>query len=201
MCFRTTDKNDRVMIFMDLANIEYGLKNNEGLENCLIDHEGLATILVDGRKVTGAMVFDTVFRFKKDRSEEEYLSDVGYKIMKGHMEDGKQKEVDVTLTVEMLMHAVNDHYDVAILMSGDRDFIPAISAVQTLGKKVEVVAYTGSTSREVISVSDKFIRMEKLPVIEYHAPDNRIHPDSETAEDFADVTGIIAEAAECQGAE
>jgi uncharacterized LabA/DUF88 family protein len=201
MCFRTTDKNDRVMIFMDLANIEYGLKNNEGLENCLIDHEGLATILIDGRKVAGAMVFDTVSRFKNDRSEEEYLSDVGYKIVKGHMEDGKQKEVDVTLAVEMLMHAVNDHYDVAILMSGDRDFIPVISAVQALGKKVEVVAYSDSTSREVVSVSDEFIRMEKLPVIEYHAPDNTVHPDSETADDFVDVTGIIAEAAECQGAE
>lgn len=201
MCFRTTDKNDRVMIFMDLANIEYGLKNHEGLENCLIDQESLATILVDGRKVAGAMVFDTIPRFKKNRSEEEYLSEIGYKIMKGHLEDGKQKEVDVALAVEMLMHAIDDHYDVAILMSGDRDFIPVISRVQALGKKVEVVAYSESASREVISVSDKFVRMEKLPVIEYYAPDDAVLPDSGTTDDFADVTGIIAEAAEYQGAE
>ena len=126
MCFRTTDKNDRVMIFMDLANIEYGLRNNEGLENCLIDHETLATTLADGRKIIGAMAFDTRQRFKSNRSEEDYLSEIGYKIVKGHIEDGKQKEVDMSLGVEMLMHAFRDHYDVAILMSGDRDFIPAI---------------------------------------------------------------------------
>lgn len=201
MCFRTTDKNDRVMIFMDLANIEYGLRNNEGLENCLIDHETLATTLADGRKIIGAMAFDTRQRFKSNRSEEDYLSEIGYKIVKGHIEDGKQKEVDMSLGVEMLMHAFRDHYDVAILMSGDRDFIPSICAVQDLGKKVEVAAFSNSTSREVISVSDKFVKMEKLPVVEYYPADDAVLPDSGSTEDFIDVSEAVKETEECQGAE
>jgi uncharacterized LabA/DUF88 family protein len=206
MCFRTTDKNDRVMIFLDLANIEYGLGDYEGLENCLIDHEDLAEALIDGRKVAGAMAFDTKEYFKKNWSDAEYLSGLGYKIVSGHLEDGKQKEVDVSLAVEMLMHAVNDHYDVAILISGDRDFIPAISAVQSLGKKVEVAAFRESTSREVVNISDKFIDVAKMPIMEYHAPrcEQFLCSDGDFEEstgEFFDLSKAIGEAREYQGAE
>ena len=47
----------------------------------------------------------------------------------------EQKEVDVALACEMVSHAFRNSYDVAILISGDRDFIPAIQHVQASGKK------------------------------------------------------------------
>lgn len=45
----------------------------------------------------------------------------------------EQKEVDVAMACEMLKHALLDHYDVVVIVSGDRDFVPAIQEVQAEG--------------------------------------------------------------------
>ncbi len=174
MTFRTINKNDRVMIFLDLANITRGLSEHDGLENCLIDHVDLVNMLVEGRSIVGAMVFDTKSFFKANREAANYLSEIGYKIVGGHYADGMQKEVDVSIAVEMIMHAVNDHYDVAILISGDRDFIPAISAVQDMGKKVEVAAFGDTIADAMVYVSDRYTDLAKIPMV-YYVPSDENH--------------------------
>jgi uncharacterized LabA/DUF88 family protein len=63
--------------------------------------------------------------------------------------DGKavyeEKGVDVALVVDMLTAAFKDMYDVAILVSSDGDFKPAVQAVRTAGKRVEYVFFPGTT--------------------------------------------------------
>lgn len=203
MSFRTTDKEDRVMIFLDLANISYGLLDHEGLENSTIDHELLATTLIDGRKVAGAIVFDTIQYFNSKYSNAKYLSKIGYKIVCGHMEDDKQKEVDVAMAAEMIIHAVRDHYDVAIVISGDRDFIPAISMVQSLGKKVEVASFFKCTSSKVVEVSDKYVDVGTLPIVDYCVTCAKETCDvpKDADEGFTDVFALIEAEKECPGAE
>jgi uncharacterized LabA/DUF88 family protein len=174
MCIRKINKDDRVMIFLDHANVKYGLEEHEGLENCLIAHLSLANTLIRDRNVAGAIAFDTDYFFRNNQSVSEYLSEVGYKIVKGHYVDFKQKEVDVSIAVEMLMHAVNDHYDVAVLISGDRDFIPAIHAIQSLGKKVELAAFRNNTSDEVIHIVDEFTDLSAVPMVYYFPSDNNV---------------------------
>ena len=49
-----------------------------------------------------------------------------------------EKGVDVQLAVDMVQLAVSNTYDVAILVSGDGDFAPAVEAVKKLGKHVEL---------------------------------------------------------------
>lgn len=49
-----------------------------------------------------------------------------------------EKGVDVQMSVDMLHLAVTDTYDVAIIISGNGDFAPAVDAVQQLGKHVEL---------------------------------------------------------------
>lgn len=190
MCFKTTDKNDRVMIFLDLANIELSFKSNELFNNSRIDHDGLAKILIDGRKVTGAMVFDSSSYFDTRTGVTKYLSRIGYKIVAGAQDDLGQKEVDVSIATEMLMHAFNDHYDVAILLTGDRDFIPAVTAVQLLGKTVEVASFSSSTSHVLMNVSDKYTSIESLPIVDYLEPyvNEDVVSDNEI---FTDVMDLI----------
>ncbi len=179
MNLRSIDKDDRVMIFLDLANAKYGLKDHEGLENCLIDYSELADALVEGRKVAGALVFDTDSFFNANKLESKYFNDIGFRIVKGYYNHNnkEQKEVDVGIAVEMLMHAVNDHYDVAILISGDRDFNPAIKQVQRLGKRVEVAAFRGNISDDTIDIADRYNDLSKIPMVLYNPPS--IRPDFE----------------------
>lgn len=52
-----------------------------------------------------------------------------------------EKCVDIQLAVEMLHYAtVPDAYDVAILLSGDKDFVPAMVRTRQKGRKVGVVS-------------------------------------------------------------
>ena len=49
----------------------------------------------------------------------------------------EQKGVDILIAIDMLTKAYNNHYDVAILLCGDRDFIPLIRAVKDMtGKRM-----------------------------------------------------------------
>lgn len=47
-----------------------------------------------------------------------------------------EKETDVNLAVDMVTGAYEDRFDVAMLVSGDTDFVHAIRAVQARGKPV-----------------------------------------------------------------
>ena len=53
---------------------------------------------------------------------------------------GREKTVDVNLAVDMLQ--LRDIYDLAIVVSGDQDHLPAVQAVKNAGKTVVNVAFT-----------------------------------------------------------
>ena len=51
-----------------------------------------------------------------------------------------QKGVDVELALDVLDYAHDDRFDIAVLVSGDQDFVPLVRKVTSLGKQV-LVAY------------------------------------------------------------
>lgn len=52
---------------------------------------------------------------------------------------GKEKEVDVKLTADLIHLAHKDSYDEAYLISGDADFLQALFIVSSIGKKVNIL--------------------------------------------------------------
>jgi len=62
--------------------------------------------------------------------------------------NGPEKCVDISLAVDMLHYAtVPNAYDVAILLSGDKDFIPALVRTRQKGRKVGIVAMKTGCNR------------------------------------------------------
>ena len=57
----------------------------------------------------------------------------------------EEKGVDVSLVVDLLTGAFRDEYDVAIVVSSDGDFKPAVEAVRAIGKRVEYIFFPGTT--------------------------------------------------------
>lgn len=53
---------------------------------------------------------------------------------------GREKAVDVKLASDMIV--LKDIYDVAIIVSGDQDYVPAVEVVKDFGKRVVNVAFT-----------------------------------------------------------
>jgi uncharacterized LabA/DUF88 family protein len=52
---------------------------------------------------------------------------------------GQEKAVDVRLATDLIM--LREIYDVAILVSGDQDYVPAVQVVKDAGKTVINVAF------------------------------------------------------------
>lgn len=62
----------------------------------------------------------------------------------------KSKGVDITLTKDMLSHAFQGHYDDAVLIAGDGDYVPLVEEVKRQGKRV----YVGFFDRSGLGLSD-----------------------------------------------
>jgi len=70
----------------------------------------------------------------------------------------REKGIDIMLATDMLVHAIWNNYDVAILVSGDADFEPAVRRVRDFGKKVYVAFYPYAISEKLEKVSDMIAR-------------------------------------------
>jgi hypothetical protein len=93
------------------------------------------------------------------------LWDLGFtpSVFKKSRQDQKAKGVDITLARDLLLHAVNDHYDVAVLLAGDADYIPLVDEVKRRGKVVYVAFFGDSgLSPEVVRASDTFFDLSHL---------------------------------------
>ncbi len=154
------------MIFIDRMNIDISLKNILNIRGMHIDYAELADIASEGREVVKKIIFDSY------SSENDWkliaLRDLESKGFELNLREDRyqQKEVDMALGTEMCIEAMSDHYDTAILFSGDRDFVPAVENVRKLGKKVEVFAFYDSLSSDLILASDLFALVDELPVID-----------------------------------
>lgn len=56
----------------------------------------------------------------------------------------REKEVDTTIVADMLRLGAVNGFDIAVLVSGDADLVPAVEGVRALGKKVLVATWAHS---------------------------------------------------------
>ena len=92
------------------------------------------------------------------------IRDVGFHPVVFKKDKGSRnvKGVDITLTKDMLAHAYDDNYDVAVLLTGDGDFVPVIEEVKRMGKAVYVAFFeheAAGLSKDLRLASDKFFRL------------------------------------------
>ncbi|MBC8870013.1 MAG: NYN domain-containing protein [Planctomycetes bacterium] len=96
------------------------------------------------------------------QAQEAYLDSInameGFHVRKGYLAQGRrgreQKEVDVLLAVDMMVHSFNRTMTKAVLIAGDRDFKPVVEAVTRQGTYVEVWYRPKTGSAELGRVAD-----------------------------------------------
>jgi uncharacterized LabA/DUF88 family protein len=66
----------------------------------------------------------------------------------------KEKCVDISVASSLLYHAAVGTYDLAVLITGDKDFIPALDKVKLLGKQVMIASFRQSCSQDLIDNYD-----------------------------------------------
>lgn len=76
------------------------------------------------------------------------------------------KGTDVNIAVEMLKHAYNQAYDLAILVSRDADFAGVVKIIKNLGKNVELVLLEASKN-SAQELTDTVDNVMLIPATEY----------------------------------
>ncbi len=73
-----------------------------------------------------------------------------------------EKGVDVALVTDMLGMAFRNVYDIAVLVSGDRDLAQAVDEVKRLGKRVEIASFGYTIAEEMKMLADRFISLDEV---------------------------------------
>jgi uncharacterized LabA/DUF88 family protein len=154
-----------VAVFVDVANIFYAAKA-AGVD---IDYVTLLRSASAGRDLVRAYAYTGLDPDNENqRNFHSFLARNGYRVVSKDIRkygDGKVKaNLDIELVVDMLKTARN--LDIAIVVSGDGDFAPAIRAVQEMGVRVEVISFRGNTSSDLIDVADQFTDIVHLAKVE-----------------------------------
>ncbi len=134
-----------------------------------MDYVQLAELLSDGRDCRSKRFYIGILRNYKGTDEGERLVEGqrrflgnlarrdGYIVKKGrmHYDDAvpREKGVDVKIAIDLVVGAIDDLFDTAILVSSDTDLIPAIKYARHKGKQVEYVA-VGHVSYNLKKVCD-----------------------------------------------
>ncbi len=159
----TKDNNDRVMFFIDMRNVVKGSRDATG--SGLVDYANMVDLLAGGRRITAAYIFDGRQESKKMYDA---LSYQGFRVVTRDAwqpDENIQKEVDMAMGTEMVSQAMTGSFDVAVVVSGDRDFLPAVEKVQSCGKRVEVAAFENSLSRYMLRGCDGYTYLDTLPIV------------------------------------
>jgi len=91
----------------------------------------------------------------------------------------RQKAVDTLLATDMLVGAFSGLFDIALLVTGDADFVPVVEEVKRRGVMVVVaVAKTGqSVSDDLIRVADRYVDLTANQWHEMKADERTWKPD------------------------
>lgn len=165
---------ERVVIFIDGSNLYHNLKRY----SISLPFEEIIKRVETKRKVIKILYY-TAF-LDKSVNEEGYFKHIGFldnlkkipnfkvilcRLRKIILQDGsvefKIKGNDVFLATDLIKGAYENLYDVAIVISGDADFIPAINLVRKKGKKVINAFFPKSSSYLLRKCCDGSINLRK----------------------------------------
>jgi CxxC-x17-CxxC domain-containing protein len=138
--------------FIDFPNITSG---GHAYGNVRFNFSGIVKVLTDGTRNIGV----TAYVVNKGNRNDFFREMDHYGITVEAVSPGKS--VDGRLIFDLLNGAIKDEFDVAILASGDRDFVRVVQAVKLLHKQVWIASYPESISQSLRAYADKFIDLDQ----------------------------------------
>jgi uncharacterized LabA/DUF88 family protein len=178
-----TTSRGKAICFIDNANVFYGQQQ----KGWRIDWEKFLKYLEQDEQIWQTYFFASetdppreesvgFYRFLKDQLRwEVVLYPLGKKTIKCAQCDYTEtvlteKGVDVGLATKMLMLGINQAFETAILVSGDRDYLEPVRYLKGLGLRVEVVSWRDG-------LSDALEAESSAPVIYFDSIRKRIEKD------------------------
>lgn len=162
---------ERVMIFIDGSNLYHVLSEN--CERHDLVFSKFAEKLLHDRRLVRTYYYNIrqnpTVNPQANAEQERFLQtlfdtpllEVRLGVHRRHGDTMVEKGVDVMLATDLVVGALHDLYDSAIVVSGDGDFYPAMQVAKDHGKHVEVVAFANNLSPEARRVADTSLILTK----------------------------------------
>ena len=140
----------RVTAFIDGFNLYYGLLDKGWRRYLWLDIQAfISSILLKNQSLTQVRYYTSIVHSPEDKRlrHQRYLDAIStYPIVEitlgrfyTNQNISKEKMTDVNIAVDMISGAVLDEYDVALLVTGDSDLVPAVKAVNRLRSDKRIV--------------------------------------------------------------
>jgi uncharacterized LabA/DUF88 family protein len=174
---------DRVVAYVDGFNLYFGLKAAQGRKHLWLDLQVLVERMIRDDQALQEVQYFTA-RVRNDvaaaRRQATYLDALGSYCPKVHRVEGRfqertrncwdcgaqwigyeEKETYVNIAVALVGGAVQGSYDTALLISGDGDLRPAVTAVKRLRPEKRIIAVfpPRRNAAGLIAVVDAYIRI------------------------------------------
>jgi len=177
-------KTEKVAVYIDGGNTYRRLKESGVPENGLIfDYSAFLNHLIGNRELISKRYYVGIVKNfnntergeKMSKSQQKFLAALeseDFDIKRGKIMYDKssirEKGVDVKLAVDLVVGAVDDIYDTAIIISSDTDLIPAIKYVTgAKNKKVEYVGFSKKPSFGLLKESTEGRLFSKTDLLEF----------------------------------
>ncbi len=150
-------QHQRVGVFVDAQNMYHSAKN---LYHGKANFKKILEAAVGNRQLIRAFVYVIKTETGEEKAFIEALEKSGYEIKVKDLQifAGGMKKADWDVGMAMDAVILADKVDVAVLVTGDGDFVPLIEYLRVnKGLRVEIVSFERSTSSRLIEVADSFI--------------------------------------------
>jgi uncharacterized LabA/DUF88 family protein len=165
--------NHRVGVFVDMQNLYHSAKNLYGAR---VNFAELMKLAVQDRQVVRALVY--VVKGGESPEEQKFFDALEKSGLELKMKDlqvfaggAKKADWDVGMAVDVISMA--KQLDVAVLVTGDGDFVPLVDYLQHNGLIVEAVSFGRSTSLKLKEIVNNFIDLDEHRKVTMRLPAGR----------------------------
>jgi uncharacterized LabA/DUF88 family protein len=158
-----SSEHQRVGVFVDAQNMYHSAKN---LYHAKVNFKKILETAVGKRRLIRAFIYVIRTETGEEKAFVEALEKSGFEIKEKDLQifPGGMKKADWDVGLAMDAVILADKIDVAVLVSGDGDFVPLVEYLRiSKGLKVEVMSFGRSTSAKLKEAVDVFIDLEDDP--------------------------------------
>ncbi|MDE0961231.1 MAG: NYN domain-containing protein [Planctomycetota bacterium] len=146
--------HQRVAIFVDVQNMYYAARN---IFQSKLEFSKLLRHLLRGRVLARAMAYIVERPGMEQDKFIEVLRRNGYEVRKrvvGDRNDSTNRgDWNIGITLDVL--SLSSKIDVAILVTGDGDFVPLVDRLSMEGVRVEIASFRETTSSDLLHTADQ----------------------------------------------
>lgn len=152
-------QEQRVGVFIDVANMYYSAK---AMYQKKVNFKAILDEAVGDRNLIRAIAYVVQADVADEATFFEALTHIGFEVKAKELQIfyGGNKKGDWDVGIAMDTIKLAPKLDVVVIVSGDGDFVPLVEYLQSLGQKVEVVAFGRSASGKLKDAADRFVDLD-----------------------------------------